>query len=123
MKTYRYLTVSLGVMYIIFFNSCERWNCIEGNNIYASEERQTGNFSGVQLDGSFDVYINNDTIPGVVVEGDENLLRYISTSVKGNILEINNASRLRITIFFILSMKPYFHTNLISDRLLPSGKS
>jgi len=93
MKTYSYLTVSLGVIFIIFFNSCERWDCIEGNDIYASEERPSGNFSGVELDGSFDVYINNDTVTRVFVECDENLMQYISTSVRGNILEIKNKSR------------------------------
>ena len=93
MKTFRYLIPAVSVMFIVFFNSCEKYNCIEGNYIYASEERPTGNFSGVELDGSFDVYIDYDTVNRVIVEGDENLLRYISTSIKGNVLKISNTSR------------------------------
>ncbi len=93
MKTFRYLVPAMSVLLIIFFNSCEKYNCIEGNYIYASEERPAGNFSGVELDGSFDVYVSYDTVTRVIVEGDENLLRYISTSVKGNVLKVSNTSR------------------------------
>ncbi len=94
MKTFRYLFIIPGVILIISFSSCERYNCIEGNNVYASETRPlTNNFSGVELDGSFNVFIEHDSLTSVIVEGDENLLRYISTSVKGNVLEIKNTSR------------------------------
>lgn len=93
MKAYTYLTAVLGIVFIICFDSCERYNCIEGNGIYASEDRPTGNFSGVEIDGSFDVFINPDTVTSVVVEGDDNLMRFISTSVRGNVLEIRNTNR------------------------------
>ncbi len=93
MKIYRYTIIALAVIIALVLNSCERFNCIEGNNIFASEERPTGYFSGIELDGYFDVYVNYDTIPGIKVEGDENLLHYITTYVKGNTLEIGSNSR------------------------------
>lgn len=93
MKTLRYLILAMSIILIVFFDSCEKYNCIEGNFIYASEDRTAGNFSGVELDGSFYVDINYDTVTSVIVEGDENLMRYISTSVKANTLEIRNTSR------------------------------
>ncbi len=93
MKIFRHLIVSLTVLLAMINNSCERYNCIEGNNIFASEERITGNFSGIELDGYFDVYVNYDTVTSVYVEGDENLLDFITTYTKGNILEIGTSSR------------------------------
>lgn len=93
MKIYRYPIISLAVLIVIVLNSCERFNCIEGNNIFAIEERPTGYFSGIELDGSFDVYVSYDTVTSVTVEGDENLLRFITTYTKGNTLEIGTSSR------------------------------
>jgi len=93
MKIYKYPIIFLAVLIITVFNSCERFNCIEGNNIFAIEERPTGDFSGIELDGSFDVYVNYDTVTSVTVEGDENLLRFITTYTKGNTLEIGTSSR------------------------------
>jgi hypothetical protein len=93
MKIYRYPIISLAVIIVILLNSCERFNCIEGNNIFAIEERPTGYFSGIELDGYFDVYVNYDSVTSVTVEGDENLLRFITTYTKGNTLEIGTSSR------------------------------
>jgi hypothetical protein len=93
MKIFRHLIVTLTVLFFLVNNSCERYNCIEGNNIFASEERLTGNFAGVELDGYFDVYVNYDTVTSVYVEGDENLLEFITTYTKGNVLEIGTSSR------------------------------
>jgi hypothetical protein len=93
MKTLKYSMLAMGIIFLIFFYSCEKYNCIEGNFIYASEERTSVDFSGIELDGSFDVYVTYDTVTSVIVEGDENLMRYISTSVKANTLEIRNTSR------------------------------
>jgi hypothetical protein len=93
MKIYRYTIISLAVLIIAVLNSCERFNCIEGNNIFAVEERPTGYFSGIELDGYFDVYVNYDTVTSVTVEGDENLIRFITTYTKGNTLEIGTSSR------------------------------
>ena len=93
MKIFRHLIISLTVLLAMVHNACERYNCIEGNNIFASEERITGYFSGIELDGYFDVYVNYDTVTSVYVEGDENLLRYITTYTKGNTLEIGTNSR------------------------------
>lgn len=93
MKIYRYPVIFLAVLIFILLNSCERPFCIEGNNIFAVEERPTGYFTGIELDGYFDVYVNYDTVTSVTVEGDENLLKFITTYTKGNTLEIGTSSR------------------------------
>ena len=93
MKIHRYPIITLAVLLVIILNSCENFNCIEGNHRFDSEERPTGYFSGIELDGYFDVYVNYDTLTSVTVEGDENLLRYITTYTKGNTLEIGTSSR------------------------------
>ena len=93
MKIYRYPIISLAVLSVILLNSCENFNCIQGNHRFASEERPTGYFDGIELDGYFDVYVNYDTVASVTVEGDENLLTYITTYTRGNTLEIGTNSR------------------------------
>lgn len=80
--------------FIFLLTSCEEFyfNCLKGNGIMVSQERETGQFSGVISEGDFDVIIIIDTINKVVVEADENLLRYIRTNVRNDNLIIDNST-------------------------------
>lgn len=74
------------------FSSCERLRCIEGNDIIITEEREVSSFLGVVIIGSFEVEIVYDTVQGVEISTDENLLAYIDTRVSGNNLIIEQAT-------------------------------
>lgn len=61
---------------------------VDGNGNIKSEHRNLQNFTGVTTAGSIDVEISSGDKFEVLVEDDENLLRYIVTSVEGNNLVI-----------------------------------
>lgn len=81
------LVLLLGLL--VFISSCERYRCIEGNGIYASEDRVSPSFTGIELDFECDVYVEIDTFTAITVEGDQNLLSKIYTTVRREKLEIN----------------------------------
>lgn len=79
----------------IFLTSCERYRCIEGNGNRVTEDRNPGNFQGIDSDGPFEIYVIYDTSltqPLVKIEGDENVLPYIETRVISGNLEIKTVN-------------------------------
>jgi len=81
--------------FIFLLSSCEDYwlNCLRGNGIMVTEEREPPHFSGIISEGDFDIIIIIDSVYKVVVEADENLLSYIRTGVRGDNLVINNSTR------------------------------
>jgi hypothetical protein len=63
---------------------------VQGSGKKASQSRETGEFSGVALEGSADVDVLISDKTSVAVEGDDNLLPYIATEVKNGVLTISN---------------------------------
>jgi hypothetical protein len=80
----------LFVLAAFMLNSCENWGfgCIRGNGDLTTENRVISGFEGVEVEGSFIVYIDSSDETSVLVEADENLLDEIRTQVRGNILII-----------------------------------
>jgi hypothetical protein len=76
---------------IVSFISCrfvggER---VKGNGNAGGEDRSVGNFTSVSSHGEYDVYLTQGAGYSVRVEADENLLQYIETVVKNDVLEIS----------------------------------
>ena len=64
------------------FSSCKR-RCIEGDGYYVVQSRHvSGDIYGVELDGSFNVYVTKDSVQSIEVDADSNLLPYISTRLR-----------------------------------------
>lgn len=61
---------------------------IKGDGNIRSETRNIGDFSRIDCPGSFHIFIKQGSTPGLKVEGDENLLPYISTSMDGKTLTV-----------------------------------
>jgi hypothetical protein len=61
---------------------------VEGNGIAKKEMRKVDNFSSVQVDGAFNVYIECRKKQSLELSGDSNILPNIITRVKGNTLQI-----------------------------------
>jgi hypothetical protein len=80
------------IIIMLGFVSCE--TCIEGNEKIIPEDRsqKIGSFTEVESNGAFDIYIRQDSVEKVVVEGDENILPYILTRKQGNKLIIETES-------------------------------
>jgi len=64
-----------------FFPSCGP-GCIDGNGTIVSEMRDVQGFSSVVMSSDFDVFITQDTVYSVEVEGDENLLPYVIADMR-----------------------------------------
>lgn len=61
---------------------------ISGNGDIQSQERKTGNFTGITCSGTFHVILTQGNENNLKVETDENILPYVVTEVKGNELDL-----------------------------------
>lgn len=86
---------------LIFLGSC---NYKTGSGNIITETRQTGNFEGLSVGGSFDVEVKIGPEVSVVVEADDNIMKYIETTVSGGTLRVrteglNNFSDVHMKLF------------------------
>lgn len=84
----------------ILFGSCALKS---GSGKIVSQTRDTGPFKGVTVSGGFKVEIKNGPVEKVVVEADDNLMKYIEVKVVGNVLKIRmeeiNVSDAHLSVF------------------------
>lgn len=59
-----------------------------GSGNIVSETRSVDTFTGISVGGSFDVEVRKGPVTEVRVEADDNIMKYIETSVSGNTLRI-----------------------------------
>jgi len=60
-----------------------------GSGNIVTETRNTGSFDAISVGGSFDVEVKMGDAMSVVVEADDNIMKYIETKVSGNTLKIS----------------------------------
>ena len=91
MKTSKLITTVFIFFAAILLYSCDEWGigCIDGNGHLTTEDRVISGFSGVEVNGSFDVYVDTSMETSLLIEADENLLDLIKTQVRGNNLVID----------------------------------
>jgi hypothetical protein len=85
---HKYLTMKqllFCCLILAVFSSCDQRT---GSGNIITERRQTGNFTGIEVGGAFEVEIKTGPVTEVVVESDDNIIKYIETNVSGNVLEI-----------------------------------
>ena len=61
---------------------------IRGSGVIKKEGRAVSSFTNVHVSGAIDVYVKQDSVSSVKVEGDDNLLQYIEVQTNGSTLEI-----------------------------------
>jgi hypothetical protein len=95
MKRIPLLTVAVSVTVLSVLTSCDDFylGCLDGNGIAGYEERNLSHYTGLISEGEYDVFIIMDSVSKVRIEADENLIPYIRTVVKDDILVIDNGSR------------------------------
>jgi hypothetical protein len=83
------------LLLLVAMNSCEYgpFGCLRGNGVLIEETRTLNTFTGVISEGDFDITIMVDTVYQAVIEADENLMKYISTYIRGDNLVVDNSSR------------------------------
>ncbi|MCF8234670.1 MAG: DUF2807 domain-containing protein [Bacteroidales bacterium] len=90
MKKTNILLGLITLIMLIAGTSChDGLNCIEGNHQVVNEYREVPAFTSIVSQGSFDVFLIQDTITEVKVEAESNLMDHIRTNVYGSNLEID----------------------------------
>ncbi|RFZ85498.1 DUF2807 domain-containing protein [Mucilaginibacter terrenus] len=87
-KAVRILTISAAVISLISFSSCKRFRPVRGSGVSATEKRTVVDFEKIDISGGFNVHIRQDSSSAVTITADDNLLKYIKTSVEGGKLRI-----------------------------------
>lgn len=70
---------------------------IKGNGNMKTITRTTGEYDGIKCSGSFDYILVSGTEGTITLEGEENLLEYIITEVKGNNLIVKQKDRVNLS--------------------------
>lgn len=69
----------------LLFNSCKH---ITGSGNIVSEKRNTGGFTGIKTSSGIDVELKMGEPTELVIEADDNILKYVETDVREGILRI-----------------------------------
>jgi len=75
---------------LLLFSSCREIFAkrIRGNGNVVTQTRSAGNFNSIDVSGSINVYVKQDSTPSIKVEADDNLQEYIETIDEGDVLRI-----------------------------------
>lgn len=75
--------IVLSLVFAGIFCSCRYFGGerIHGNGIIKNEERKVGSFTAINVSGSMNVYVTQDSSYSVKIEADENLMEYIDIHV------------------------------------------
>jgi hypothetical protein len=102
-KTYSLFVILVAVICLGSLSSC-RFSCINGSGHRASENRKVADFTRIDISDIFKVTLKQDSSLAVNITADDNLLKYIKSSVSGGRLRIYtkknfcNSGELLITI-------------------------
>jgi len=80
----------VAVSSLLLFSSCREIFArrIRGNGNITTQTRSAGQFNSIDVSGSIDVYMKQDSTASIKVEADENLQQYIETIDDGGVLRI-----------------------------------
>ena len=70
---------------------------VDGNGVAARDTRTVASLTGLDVGGSMIVDVRVGGAPSLVVEGDSNLLPFVTTETRGSTLRIGTEGRLRST--------------------------
>ena len=106
---------------ILCFSSCQSqiWGNkkIKGNGNVTTITRTTSDYDGIKCAGSFDYILVAGTEGKITIEGEENLLEYIITEVKGNSLIIKTENNINLNCSYNKTIKitiPFKEINEVS---------
>ena len=97
MKTRSYFIVLMLIASVIVFNtSCHYLKPVKGNGNFVKVDKElNGSFNSVEISGSFNVILTQDSLPKLSIETDENLVKYIDIKIKNNKLIIQSKKSLK----------------------------
>lgn len=87
MKTIQILALSIALGGTA--TSCNKVGCVKGNGTVTTETREVDGFDKIEVSCSADVYLYQDSVFSVEIEGESNIIPYVTTKVWGNTLDID----------------------------------
>ena len=112
--------ITLSLLAIAFsINASAQWwgnnKRIKGNGNLITETRNVSDYDAIALGGSIDVVLVKGKEGKITLEGEENLLEYIETEVKGNTLKIKvkNNTSIKFNRKFVVTV-PYTDLEAVS---------
>jgi len=115
MKPIKILTVCLLITFL--FNSCKTdffCDCLEGGGSTKQTEYKFSKETGLTIKSAFDVYLINDTINKIIIEGGENLLKNVKITTDSTRLSISNNNVCNWARSYE-NIRLYIHTQTLKD--------
>ncbi len=84
------------IFLIILIYSCKkenRWDCFKGSGNDIEETRLLAAFENIEVNDYFNVYIKQDSVYRVIIDGSENLNGLIETKVENACLKLDNKNK------------------------------
>lgn len=86
-----------------------QWSSVKGNRNMTTITRTTGDYDGIKCAGNMNFVLVSGNESNIKIEGEENLLEYIITEVKGNnlIVKVKNGKNLKSSKGFFITSSHY----------------
>lgn len=94
MKTINKIFLGILATTLIWSEGCNKLQRIDGNDMVKTETRTLVSFNQMKNEGSFNIYIKQDSVFEATVEAESNLIPHIRTLVNGNTLVIDTRENL-----------------------------
>ena len=80
----------VGAAALLLLSSCRQIFAkrVRGNGNITTQTRSAGDFNSIDVSGSIDVYVRQDSSSSIKVQADDNLQQYVETFRDGNVLRI-----------------------------------
>jgi hypothetical protein len=75
---------------ITLFSSCRRFRCVKGTGNVRTETRKMSGFTKLDIAGGYKVTLKQDSTESISITTDDNLFKYIQTTVEGNTLKLHS---------------------------------
>jgi len=102
---------------IIVLSSC---HFVRGSGNIISQTRPVSGFKRISTSNGFEVELKQGPVAEVIIEADDNVMKYVETEVDGDILKIGTASHLSLTN---AHLKAYITTQEVNGVRASSGAS
>lgn len=77
-----------GIACVAAFSSCSV-NCVKGSGNQITESRKVADFTRLDVSGSYNIILKQDSTLSVKITADDNLMQYLRTDVSGDKLKIS----------------------------------
>ncbi|MDB5135677.1 MAG: hypothetical protein JWP37_2280 [Mucilaginibacter sp.] len=86
-KLYLNAILFIAVVSVTILSSC-RFGCVKGSGHQVTETRKGGDFVKIEISGGFKVNLKQDSSLSMTITADDNLMKYIKSSVDGGRLHV-----------------------------------